>query len=523
MKKNSRLSLWIPLIVAIGACSNDTVDPAASVTPADARRTSSDVGVDSTKFLPAPGAKVPNAYIVKTHTEKDAEAVATQLTAEHTATVKYIYPSLPGLAVRLPNPEGLPKPPDLGKLLEDRRIVRVSEERILETVGVRPSEEASLDTQTALLGWNLDKIDSRTFASNGTYRYEERTSTAPVYVIDTGIASSHSDFGGRVLPGKDFVGSSDGRVDTDGHGTAVASVIGGSTLGVAKTVPLIPVRVWLGEGFDFEESDLLAGLEWVRRHNTGFSVANISSVDGEHTRDPDIDRVVRQLVADGVTTVVGAGNKNIDACDVSPGHLREVITVSGVDSTGARAVWSDGSAAYGTCVDIWAPGRDVPAARGKGYLPWHGTSLAAPHVAAVAWLILREENNRASPAHIKDVIRSSATEGRLNVNGTDKFLYAPRSVAWIGGLSSVTSAGSYTWTGRGWGGYSLTYLWEASTDGGTTWTSVGTTNRYTRSFGDNESHTLSLKLTVTNDFGERPSVTWEIPVNTGCGEATCVG
>ena len=149
--------------------------------------------------------------------------------------------------------------------------------------------------------------------------------------------------------------------------------------------------------------------------------------------------------------------------------------------------------------------------------------MAAPLVSAVAWLVLREENNRASPAHIKDVIQSSATEGRLNVNGTDKFLYAPRSVAWIGGLSSVTSSGTYTWTGRGWGGYSLTYLWEASTDGGKTWTSVGTGNRYTRSFGDNESHTLSLKLIVTNDFGERPSVTWEIPVNTGCGEATCVG
>jgi hypothetical protein len=467
---------------------------------------------------------VPNAYIVKTHTDKDAEAVAAQLTAEHTATVKYIYANLPGLAVRLPNPEDLPKPPDLSKLLEDRRIVRISEERILEAASPRPSGEASLDTQTASVGWNLDKIDSRDFTTNGEYRYEERTSSKPVYVIDTGINASHGEFGGRVLPGVDFVGSSDGRVDTYGHGTAVASVIGGATTGVAKTVRLIPVRVWLGEPAGFQESDLLAGIEWVTNHNTGFGVANISVVSNDGRPDDDIDEEVRKLVADGVTTVVGAGNKNDDACDLSPGHLRDVITVSGVDRTGARSVWTDTTgAAYGTCVDVWAPGTDVRAAHVRGIIEWVGTSLAAPHVSAVAWLILREENNRASPAHIKDVIRSSATEGRLNVNGTDKFLYAPRSVAWIGGLSSVTSSGTYTWTGRGWGGYSLTYLWEASTDGGETWTSVGTSNRYTRSFGDNESHTLSLKLTVTNDFGERPSVTWEISVNTGCGEATCVG
>ena len=277
MRKIARLLMWIPLAVAFGGCSNDTVEPAASMAPPEARGQSLDAAADSSKFVPAPGAKVPNAYIVKTHTEKDAEAVATQLTAEHTATVKYIYPSLPGLAVRCRTPKTCPSPRPR-QTPRDRKIVRVSEERILETVGVRPSEEASLDTQTALLGWNLDKIDSPTFASNGTYRYEERTSSAPVYVIDTGIASSHSDFGGRVLPGADYVGSSDGRVDTDGHGTAVASVIGGNTLGVAKTVPLIPVRVWLGEESDFEESDLLAGLEWVIRQNTGFSVANISSV-----------------------------------------------------------------------------------------------------------------------------------------------------------------------------------------------------------------------------------------------------
>ena len=288
---------------------------------------------------------------------------------------------------------------------------------------------------------------------------------------------------------------------------------------------LIPVRVTHGDNAD--ESTFIAGIEWVIAHNTAFGVANLSFATPD-TVDDDVDEIVRRLVADGVTAVVGAGNHDKNACNVSPARLAEAITVSAVNSTGNRSVFNSEerpAANYGPCVDIWAPGSDVHAVYSRTHKihRWSGTSMAAPHVAAVAWLILREENNRASPAHIKNVIRSSATEGRLNVTGPNKFLYAPRSVAWISGSSSVTSTGSQTWTGRGWGGYSLTYRWEISTDGGTTWTPAGTTDRYTRSFDSNENYTLTLKLTVTNDFNEQPSVIWEIPVDTGCGEAVCPG
>lgn len=88
--------------------------------------------------------------------------------------------------------------------------------------------------------------------------------------------------------------------------------------------------------------------------------------------------------------------------------------------------------------------------------------------------------------------------------------------------ASVVSTGSRTWAGKGWGGYSLTYLWETSTDG-TTWTTAGTTDRYTRSFNTQQNYTLTLRLTVTNDFNEQPSVTWTIPVDTGCGGTVCPG
>ena len=522
--------MWILLALAFGTCQTDPVDPVATVTPAESRAPSFSARPDSSKFVSAPSRKVPNSYILKTHSAKDAQAVAEWIAAEHKGIINYVYPSFPGLAIRLPNPDSTPHPPDLGKLFEDDRIVRVSEERFLEIAGAHPPADMRLNTQTLTHDyWNLDKIDSRTFTRDNAYRYEETSSRVPVYVIDSGI-SPHSEFGGRLAPGIDYTDtpSNYGRVDTDGHGTAVASVIGGNTTGVAKTVTLIPVRVYAHRD-STEESDVMAGVDWVIARNTGSAVANISF--GDSAGDSDLDDMVRRLVADGVTTVVGAGNWDNNACESSPGRMtREthVITVSAVNSMGNRSVFNDEdqpAASYGPCVDIWAPGTAVPAV----YVPENkirplaGTSIAAPHVAAVAWLILAEESSHARPSHIKDVLLSSATEGVLDsaIDGPNKFLYAPRSVAWIHGPSSVTASGNYTWTARAWGGESFTYLWETSTDGGTTWTSAGTANRYTHTFGSNDNYTLSLRLTVTNGFGDQPSRTWEIPVSTGCIDPPC--
>ena len=524
MKKIGQSLMWIPLALAFGTCQDDPVGPVPSVTPVESHALTSNARPDSSKFVPAPGRKVPNSYILKTHSAKDASAVAEWIAAEHKGIINYLYPSFPGLAITLPNPDSTPHPPDLGKLFTDDRIVRVSEERMLEIAGAHPPADMRLDTQTGV-GWNLDKIDSRTFTVDDTYRYDETPSSVPVYVIDSGIAAWYSGFGNRVLPGTDFTQSGgDGRIDHYGHGTAIASVIGGQTTGVAKTVRLIPVRI--SRGRHAKVSRFMAAVEWIIAHNTGAAVANISWADS--TGNDDIDDVVRRLVADGVTTVVGAGNFDDDACKVSPARLREVITVSAVDVAGNASVFNSETqpaASYGTCVDIWAPGSAVKAVNYATLATYdeYGTSIAAPHATAVAWLILAEESGQARPSHIKDVLLSSATEGVLDstIDGPNKFLYAPRSLAWIHGPSSVTTAENHIWTARAWGGDSFTYLWETSTDSGETWTTSGTENRYTRAFGTNDNYTLSLRLTATNDFGDQPSRTWEIPVSTGCTDPPC--
>ena len=237
--------------------------------------------------------------------------------------------------------------------------------------------------------------------------------------------------------------------------------------------------------------------------------------------------MIRKMAADGITTVVGAGNDNESACEGSPAREPLAITVSGVDENGDRAVLEDSSSVnYGTCVDVWAPGKNIVAADTNdddGHVRADGSSVAAAHVSAVAWLILGEEDGEASARHISDVITSSATTGVLDVDGPDKFLYAPRSVAWIAGPAEVKEAGSYTWRGSAWGGYSITYKWEVSTNDGGTWSAAGTSDRYTRSFDAGEEYTFLLRLKATNDFNEKPSRTWEISVDTGCGQPPCPG
>lgn len=335
----------------------------------------------------------------------------------------------------------------------------------------------------------LDRIDERTRPLDGRFRYAAGGRGSTIYVIDTGIRAGHDQFGGRVSGGYSAVSDGRGTRDCNGHGTYVAGLAAGSTYGVAKRATLVPVRVMGCDGSG-SIADVIAGVDWVTRHHDGPSVANVSA--GTRASDA-LDRAVRKSIESGVTYVIAAGNDGRSACRDSPGRVSAAITVGATTRSDARAAFSN----YGSCVDIWAPGKDIRSASGGSDTATRtlsGTSSAAPLVAGAIAAYL-EHVPDARPSAVRTVLLGAATRGRLAGLGPgspNALLYsrlptgtrAPRASAPSVALPAEDrSVGRGTvpvrvsWSGSDPDGDRIrSYTLQRSYDGGRNWTTVRTTD-----------------------------------------------
>ncbi|MEZ5643985.1 MAG: S8 family serine peptidase [Burkholderiaceae bacterium] len=260
--------------------------------------------------------------------------------------------------------------------------------------------------------WGLDRIDQADRPLDSTYTYNQTGAGVRAYVLDSGILASHSAFGGRVLPGFSAIADGRGTSDCNGHGTHVAGTLGSSTWGVAKGVQLVPVRV-LDCSASGTLSGIVSGIDWVASQSYRPAVANMSLGGGASAT---LDSAVAGLVASGTTTVVSAGNDGYDACNNSPAREPSAITIGASTSSDARASFSN----YGRCVDLFAPGRSVVSAWYTGNTAsatLSGTSMASPHVAGVAALML-EAHPQSSPAAVTEHLLATASTGKLSSIGT---------------------------------------------------------------------------------------------------------
>jgi type VII secretion-associated serine protease mycosin len=236
-----------------------------------------------------------------------------------------------------------------------------------------------------------------------------------VAVLDSGVAADHPDLADRVLPGRDYVdGSTDGREDPVGHGTAVASLIAGAGgTGLAPEARILPVRV-LDEDNRYDSAATVAeGVIWAVEQ--GAQVINLSL--GGRGRSEELSEAIGYAIANDVVVVACAGNVSEDGPDVVWYPAREpgVIAVAGL-------TWSDGDAAHwprslaGPETVLSAPAMLVGARPDGGYRRVQGTSFSSALVAASAALI-RSRWPEASAGEV--VHRLVATARDLGEPGRD--------------------------------------------------------------------------------------------------------
>ena len=263
---------------------------------------------------------------------------------------------------------------------------------------------AATDTQANPPSWGLDRVDQRQLPLSGTYAHGSAAGVT-AYVLDSGVRITHADFGGRASYGWDTIDNDAVASDCHGHGTHVAGTIGGTAFGVAKNVNLVAVRVLNCAGVG-SYSQIIAGIEWITTNVVRPAVVNVSLGGG---LADILNDAVRASVATGITYVIAAGNDNHNACLNSPGSVSEAVTVAATDTSDARASFSN----YGSCVDIFAPGVSIRSDSRSGdgtTTVMSGTSMAAPHVAGAAALLLGEDGTR-TPAEIQSLLLANAGTG----------------------------------------------------------------------------------------------------------------
>ncbi|NOU83989.1 S8 family serine peptidase [Paenibacillus sp. LMG 31459] len=249
------------------------------------------------------------------------------------------------------------------------------------------------------LGWNLSKGSKEVV----------------VAVVDTGVQADHPDLQGQLLAGYNAITNGGAPDDDVGHGTHVSGIIGALTnneegvAGISWYNKILPVKALDNSGAGTTYS-VAEGIIWAADH--GAKVINLSL--GNYADSQFLHDAIKYAYDRDVVIVSASGNDNTERPGY-PAAYEEVIAVAATNSTGERASFSN----YGDYIDVAAPGESIASTYPDNqYAALSGTSMASPHVAALAGLV-RSLNPELTNKEVTELLTSNAVD--LGDAGHDKY------------------------------------------------------------------------------------------------------
>lgn len=312
------------------------------------------------------------------------------------------------------------------ELLDNPEVLRIDEDVIVSAlennenkINDKNRAQQNVSSPSQVLPWGIDRVNAELVWPNGN-----NADLIKVGVIDTGIDLIHQDLSANIKGGINTIWpaySTNSANDDNGHGSHVAGIIGAlnnsiGVIGVAPLADLYAIKVLDRRGSGFL-SDVIEGIDWAIANNMqiiNMSLGTSSNIQSFH------DAVIRAKSA-GIVQIAAAGNSG--GAVNFPAAYPEIIAVSATDSNNIIPSWSS----RGSEVDLSAPGVSIFSTyKGNKYATLSGTSMASPHVAGVAALILNtlitptydiNGNSRWDPEEVQNKLQNTATD--LGATGPD--------------------------------------------------------------------------------------------------------
>jgi subtilisin family serine protease len=285
----------------------------------------------------------------------------------------------------------------MAQLIDDSEILYIEKDALVQEMMYSKEELPDERTRaTALWHQTMTKTEPLT---------TDNFSNVHCYVVDSGIFPTHTEFtASQVFLDFNAITKNTRAQDDNGHGTAVASIVGGKTVGISNRTILHSIKVLDSTGNGYV-SDIVSGLNWIIANKKRPCVINIS-LGG--TFSSSLNSAVQNCINAGIPVVCAAGNSGIDASTTSPANTVGAVTVSCHDLQKTRPTWGN----YGSVVSSFAPGVSVKSAwsdSNSSYFLVSGTSFSSPIVTGIICRYLKEKPN-ATPSDIASFL------SRCNLN-----------------------------------------------------------------------------------------------------------